>query len=602
MKRISSIVLSLALVLSVVAPVAASAQSMSGTFNTTLTMGSTGSAVVALQSFLVSKGLLTMPAGVSMGYFGGLTRSAVAAYQISKGIQPAAGYFGPVTRGYANADLAAMSGGNTSGTTNPGCPAGALFNTQTAAPCNANNNNNNNNNNNTTSGVEGVVDVLLSPTPSNNSSVLTSTDVPVYGVEFRGRISPVSIQTLDLEVSVSPSVGNFDNPGTLINTIKIWDGSNVLATVPVSLSTFIRDSANKYYVRLSGLNFVVPAGATKTLTVSFSTNYIDTSRTVIVNAYTAGNNIRAVSGNGISSFYTLNSARTHVFQKPGNSTVTVSSVSSPLRSQNVRLNTSNMVYADAVLFNVKSENADSKITTVVATSTVTGVSASELVYELYDGSTKIDSRSGAASVTFANLSVNVGKDTTKTLKIVVGFPASSTASAVASARITVDSVSTDNANGSNSTTDGNIIGATQYAYGQSAMFALNGTPTLTAVKNDPATTTTMTATFAISTTPRGGDFVLTSASSTIAFLNSVGTVVKAVPATVTKNTTSNIPDGAPETVTISAVLSSADAAITSGANQYRATIAGIDWTVGSNAVKQTYGFEDYITNLTTVTK
>lgn len=303
MKRISSIVLSLALVLSVVAPVAASAQSMSGTFNTTLTMGSTGSAVVALQSFLVSKGLLTMPAGVSMGYFGGLTRSAVAAYQISKGIQPAAGYFGPVTRGYANADLAAMSGGNTSGTTNPGCPAGALFNTQTAAPCNANNNNNNNNNNNTTSGVEGVVDVLLSPTPSNNSSVLTSTDVPVYGVEFRGRISPVSIQTLDLEVSVSPSVGNFDNPGTLINTIKIWDGSNVLATVPVSLSTFIRDSANKYYVRLSGLNFVVPAGATKSFLNYFIWLHYYFSFSSTLPSYFWEHYLSGVLGTGLSGYF-----------------------------------------------------------------------------------------------------------------------------------------------------------------------------------------------------------------------------------------------------------------------------------------------------------
>jgi len=594
MKRISSTVLSLALVLSVVAPVAAGAQSMSGTFNTTLKYGSTGPAVVALQSFLVSKGLLTMPAGVSMGYFGGLTKSAVATYQISKGIQPSAGYFGPITRAAANADSV---GGTTTTTTTPGCSAGALFNSMTGTPCSTTTTTTTAN-----TGVEGVVDVLISPTPSNNSSVLTSTDVPVYGVEFRGRIAPVSVQTLDLEVSVSPSANNFDNPGTLINTIKVWDGSNVIATVPVSLSTFIRDSANKYYVRISGLNFVVPTGATKTLTVSFSTNYIDQPRTVIVNAYTAGNNIRTVSGNGISSFYTLNSARTHVFQKPGNSTVTVSTVSAPLRSQNIRLNTASMVYADAVLFNVKSENADSKITTVVATSTATGAAASELVYELYDGSTKIDSRSGSTSVTFANLSVNVSKDTTKTLKIVVGFPASTTASAVASAKITVDSVLADNANGSNSSVDANVIGATQYAYGQAALLGLASAPTLTAIKNDPATTTTMTASFAINVAPRGGDFVLASASSTIAFLNSAGTVVKAVPATVTKTTTSNIPDGATEVVTISAVLSSADATISSGANQYRATIAGLDWTVGSNAVVQTYGFEDYITNLTTVTK
>jgi len=597
MKKIFSIALVFALALSVVAPVATSAQSMTNAFNTSLKMGARGADVVALQSFLEAKGLLTMPAGVAKGYFGGLTKSAVVAYQISRGVVPASGYFGPLTRASANADTTTTTTTTTTTSTVSGCAAGAMYSATTGQACGSTTTTTT-----STSGVEGVVDVLLSPTPSNNSSIQSTVDVPVYGVEFRGRIAPVSVQTLDLEVSVSPSAGNFDNPGTLINTMKVWDGSTVIATVPVNLSTFVRDSANKYYVRVSGLNFMVPEGSTKTLTVSFSTNYIDTPRTVIVNAYTAGNNIRTVSGNGISSFYTLNSARTHVFQKPGNSTVTVSAVSSPLRSQNYRLNTSSMVWADAVLFNVKSENADSKVTTVVATSTVTGVSASELVFELYDGSTKVDSRTGAATVTFANLNVNVAKDSTKTLKLVVGFPASSTASAVASAAVTVDSISSDNANGSNSTTAANVIGAAQYAYGQAAMFSLASVPTLSAVKNDPATTTTMTASFAINTTPKGADFILASASSTITFISSTGSVIKAVPATVSKNTTSNIPDGATEVVTISAVLSSADATVTAGANQYRAIISGIDWTVGSNAVVQTYGFEDYITNLTTVTK
>ena len=39
-----------------------------------------------------------MPAGVAYGYFGNLTKAAVAAYQTSVGITPAVGYFGPITR------------------------------------------------------------------------------------------------------------------------------------------------------------------------------------------------------------------------------------------------------------------------------------------------------------------------------------------------------------------------------------------------------------------------------------------------------------------------------------------------------------------------
>src|SRR5690349_13048029 len=43
--------------------------STSTTFTSDLTVGSTGSQVSALQQWLVSKGFLTMPAGVAYGYF-----------------------------------------------------------------------------------------------------------------------------------------------------------------------------------------------------------------------------------------------------------------------------------------------------------------------------------------------------------------------------------------------------------------------------------------------------------------------------------------------------------------------------------------------------
>ena len=47
-------------------------------FNTNLTVGSQGSDVTELQQMLVTKGFLQMPAGVSYGYFGPLTKAAVA--------------------------------------------------------------------------------------------------------------------------------------------------------------------------------------------------------------------------------------------------------------------------------------------------------------------------------------------------------------------------------------------------------------------------------------------------------------------------------------------------------------------------------------------
>lgn len=63
-----------------------------------MTLGSQGASVVELQDMLISKGHLVMPAGVSKGYFGALTQSALAKYQAAMGITPASGYFGPATK------------------------------------------------------------------------------------------------------------------------------------------------------------------------------------------------------------------------------------------------------------------------------------------------------------------------------------------------------------------------------------------------------------------------------------------------------------------------------------------------------------------------
>ena len=63
-----------------------------------LGFGSRGEGVVALQTFLVAKNLLVMPAGVAMGYFGPLTKAALMQYQTMSGVS-STGYYGPLTRG-----------------------------------------------------------------------------------------------------------------------------------------------------------------------------------------------------------------------------------------------------------------------------------------------------------------------------------------------------------------------------------------------------------------------------------------------------------------------------------------------------------------------
>ena len=82
-------------------------------FTSDLTVGSKGSEVSCLQGVLISKGYLKIAA--STGYFGSLTKAAVAAWQSASGISPAAGYFGPKSR----AAFAAM-GGTVGGTVGGG--------------------------------------------------------------------------------------------------------------------------------------------------------------------------------------------------------------------------------------------------------------------------------------------------------------------------------------------------------------------------------------------------------------------------------------------------------------------------------------------------
>lgn len=59
--------------------------------------GSRGELVTALQDFLIEKGFLVLPEGVTKGYFGGATKKALMKYQESVGVTPT-GYFGPKTR------------------------------------------------------------------------------------------------------------------------------------------------------------------------------------------------------------------------------------------------------------------------------------------------------------------------------------------------------------------------------------------------------------------------------------------------------------------------------------------------------------------------
>ncbi len=79
-----------------------------GSFTLSLSLGSTGAEVTALQNLLIGQGLLS---GTATGYFGALTQAAVMKFQTAHGLS-AVGNVGPQTR-------AALNGGGTTQTTTP---------------------------------------------------------------------------------------------------------------------------------------------------------------------------------------------------------------------------------------------------------------------------------------------------------------------------------------------------------------------------------------------------------------------------------------------------------------------------------------------------
>ncbi|MDD4931623.1 MAG: peptidoglycan-binding protein [Candidatus Colwellbacteria bacterium] len=72
-------------------------------FNRSLSLGSIGDDVRALQVFLNNNGFIVATSGIGSpgqetSYFGSLTRSALAAFQAKSDIRPSVGYFGPITK------------------------------------------------------------------------------------------------------------------------------------------------------------------------------------------------------------------------------------------------------------------------------------------------------------------------------------------------------------------------------------------------------------------------------------------------------------------------------------------------------------------------
>lgn len=284
MKRIilgvSAVALALVLGVSVVSAetsVTTTTTTTSAAFTRNLTVGSTGADVSALQAVLIANGKLMIAAPT--GYFGSLTKAALASWQASVGITPAVGYFGPITRAY----LASHSTTSTTTSTVPGCMAGDMFSRTTGKSCTSSTTTTSTSGGSLTGG-SGSIDSYTIISSLNNEEVgEDEEDVEVAGLEIENSDdSDIEIKAVKLVFDEGTAGSDFEDYAT---EVSIWlDGEEVGRvdadrfnddnswTSTISLDDAVIDSGDEdaeLTVAISGVSNLDSDDATDTWTVDF---------------------------------------------------------------------------------------------------------------------------------------------------------------------------------------------------------------------------------------------------------------------------------------------------------------------------------------------
>ncbi len=228
------------------------------TFTRNLTVGSRGADVTALQTKL---GVTPMS-----GYFGPITKAAVAAYQLANNISPAVGYVGPLTRAVLNA-------GGTTTTTGSFAPAGCTsasgFSPVTGGACYAVG---------TTPTQTGPITVALATdNPASGSFIAPASGVAFAKYTFTGAGTVNSVKLMRTGISASTTLSNvylYDG------TTRITDGASI---------------GSDNTVTFNALGGIFTVAGSKTITVVADTLVADYSLGFTLTSYTAGSTTNTVS-------------------------------------------------------------------------------------------------------------------------------------------------------------------------------------------------------------------------------------------------------------------------------------------------------------------
>jgi peptidoglycan hydrolase-like protein with peptidoglycan-binding domain len=413
------------------------------TFTRSLTIGSTGADVTALQNYLISKGF-TIAAGAT-GYFGAQTASAVAAWQTANGITPAAGFFGPVSQAKYMALMAAAPVTPTTPTgttTTPTTPSTSLGNDEGSLDNfdEVSSDDSNINEGETgevfafTTEVEG--DVEIDRVDFYMDTAATSSDASDYFEEAYLMVDGEKVATLD--------VSDFDED----------DYANVAV-----------GSGDEYRLRFSDLSIVLADGDEPEFTVAFKANNsidsgdLTTDWTIDLETdsvrYTDGKGYTDSVGSALSESFGFEAEEvaqldiTKSSDSPDGTTVEVDDK-----------DTSSQI--EIFKFDISEENGvDVTVNDLTMTASTTKIDVTSTIDRvvLYVGGKEVGSETPAAngSMTFENLKIEVDADATVEVTAKVIFNGTEDYTEGDSAFLTFNAVTdSEDANGNK---DGDITGS-----------------------------------------------------------------------------------------------------------------------------------------------
>ena len=388
--------------------IASIAGAQSYTFNTNLTVGSTGADVVALQTWLMANGysIPSVASGAAAkGYFGAQTQKAVKAYQTAKGI-PSTGFVGPLTRGALNGAPVASASMT--------CPAGysctPVAGTPSVAPSAI-----------TTVGVPGTL-VYSKESSFNNSSLDKGKSVDVAKYKLQASASDMQVTSISFDFNKRLWLYT----GTV--TLKDDSGAVIATKRGLTASDFSELTVGESYRLTIPVNYVVPKASWKYVTLSL-TALTSTDRTSAETITITSSQARAVDGTGVNDTQTYN-LQTQSISWTGSSnaaivtTINSASPATKLVQVSTSVETDNVVLG---VFDIKSQNTDTTLRTLKlsvrtadGSNTVSGmfndlkvkIGGNTYSYNsISTSATAYGESTASTTVTFTNLNVTLPKDT-----------------------------------------------------------------------------------------------------------------------------------------------------------------------------------------------